>query len=114
MMPQPILELDNPRIDGRDSWHGCPCHTTLDQETHEPARAAHVFSRQAMMLTDAATFASVSRETRDHAIIDVGKDDVTQAQPFGKMTSSVFVTPHRQSRMPKGRKLVGELFDKYP
>ena len=101
MISQPTLELGNTLIDDRDLRRGCPYHAALDQEANEPAHAAHVFGREATMLTVTATFAPVSRKPRDHDVIDVNDGDIRIEQPLSKVTGSVPVTCRCQSCVPK-------------
>src|SRR5262249_50519151 len=110
VMSEPILELGNARIDHScDIRHGWLCDGALDQEADKPAHTVHVFCRQATMLTAAAACAAMSCKPSDGAFVDVTNCDVRAVQPLGKVTGAVFVTRHRQSRMPKAPQVVAEL-----
>jgi hypothetical protein len=114
-MSQPILELDNSVIEGgRDVRRSGLCNATFDQETNEPAHAAHVLGREDLMLTVATTLASMSCEPRDDAVIDVANHDGGAAQPLSKVTGGVPVTCHGQSRVPKSPQVPGERLHKRP
>src|SRR5690349_25002281 len=114
MVSQPILELDNAWVAQSRDRHGWLCDTALDQESDEPAHAAHVFCRQLMVLTAASACAAMSRKPRHDDVIDVSSRDVTALQPFSKVTSAVSVSRHRQSCMPKARQVIGEFLYKCP
>src|SRR6516225_6460682 len=110
MMSQPILELDDSLI----AWCRGFRNATIHQEANELVHAAHVFCRQATMLTAATACAAMSRESSDDGFVDVINRDLRAVQPLGKVTGAVFVARRRQPRMPKAPQVPGELLYKRP
>jgi hypothetical protein len=113
MMPQPILELGNVRIDyPRDIRHESLYDAVVNQESNEPAHATHVFCRQAMILTAAAACAVMSCKTSSDAFVDL--TGCRSVQPLGKVTGAFAVTRHCQSRVAKAAQVPSELLYKRP